>query len=142
VPIENGAFGGDVPVIVKLTVKPGGDERGRPTAVPTGEYAGTLYEPDVVTVGRQTSAGALHTPEGKHVTARPDAETGAEMPAVQPMLQTSPGTEAEQELPGPSQPRVITTLRKRAWVVGGIKVVAVSETMVGFGVWNKPAVPV
>lgn len=143
-PMTNGAFGGEVAAIVKFTVYPTGVVSGSPTTVPTGEYAGTEYAPLVETVGMHVSAGALHVPLIPQVSRRLPVLAGALTPFTQPIPHVSPGRAWEQPPPGPSHPRVITTFRKRACAVGGTAVADMLGfvTMVGFGWWKRPAVPV
>jgi len=53
------------------------------------------------------------------------------------MLHVSPGRDALQPPPGPSQPRVMATLRKRAFVPAGTADAPAftAVTLVGLGVW-------
>jgi len=72
--------------------------------------------------------GALHVPLAPQVRRSPLELAGALTPLTQPIAHVSPGSDAEQPPPGPSQPRVISTLRYLAREVGGT---AVAE-MLGF----------
>ena len=52
-------------------------------------------------------------------------------------MHVSPGRDALQPPPGPSQPRVMATLRKRAFVPAGTADAPAftAVTLVGLGVW-------